>query len=119
MLCGSGLRIVVEAGDSHYHMALRWPFGDQRRATKRAEIAKLAGRGFKAGEFFLPVGSAKMLAPHPGRAGESGGVGFLADQAMAVDDGHVQAVEPVANSPAQAAAVACLGLNHQGSSGLA
>ena len=68
-------------------------------------MSEFARRRFKGRQQLLTLRPAKMLTHHPGRGNKRGRVCLAAAFAVAVADGHVQAVHLVAHTFAQATSI--------------
>ena len=68
-------------------------------------MPELGRRRFKGRQQFLPLRPAKMFAHHSGGGHKRRRMYFTAARAVAVADGHVQAVHLVAHAFAQATSI--------------
>lgn len=95
MLLGPAPRIFIEGGDAHDDVGLPWAFGDQLRATYRAEVAQLPRRRLEGRQALLAFDPAKILTLDPSGGGERSRVCFSATAAVAMADRHIDALDGV------------------------
>ncbi len=107
---GSQARVVVQRCHPQDDMRLPRPFGHQVAATARAKVPLLSGRGFETRQMLAARQPAEMAPSDTRRRCKGRSVRLAAGPAVALLDRHVELIDLIANSPAQAGAFQ--GLSH-------
>lgn len=102
---GAGARVIIQRRHPHDDVRLMPTLRHQMRAAARAEMPEFTRRRFKGRQQLRALSPAKVLTHHAGCRYECRRMHLAAAVAVAVADGHVEAVYLVAHAFAEATSI--------------